>query len=58
MLSNVAIRLINVNGQVVLSRNYSSFKEKEITTSLPDGMYIIEFNYENSKITQRILLSN
>ncbi len=55
-LEDVNVEVFNTNGQLVFSNNYSSLKEKQITTELSSGIYILKVASSTGVTTQRISL--
>ena len=53
-LTNATVNLFNTNGQLILSKNYSSLINEQINTNISSGVYLIEVSSNENRFTTRI----
>ncbi len=52
------IRLINLSGQVIKNKKVNNFETKLDVRDIPNGLYIIQINTEQTVFSERIVVSN
>jgi hypothetical protein len=57
VITDAIVNIYNTNGQLVLSKQYSTLEKEEIETNLNRGIYIIEINSNEDRIVTKINLN-
>ncbi len=57
-LTNVIVNIFNTNGQLVLSRSYSSLNDVQLTTDLSNGVYLVDISSNQNKFTTRVSIKH
>jgi len=54
VINNVAINIYNTNGQLVMSREFSSLNNEQIICNLDNGIYIVDINSDENNFTTKV----